>query len=100
MDDMNDQKGLSVITLNSEKGKGVFNKVIQNFVLRELTLGQVVESNSNLVHIAKKDIEKVEKFNENVKTMTLIDAIDKTLHVSLTKRIILKIKYKLGFVNE
>jgi hypothetical protein len=97
MDDMNDQKGLSIVTVNSKKGKILFSKVAHRFILRELTFEKAVESNSNFVHTNKKDTEKVGKFNEYAKDMPLIEAIDKTLYVNLGKRIMSKIKNKLGF---
>ena len=99
MDDMNDQKGLSIITINSDKGKASFLEISSNLIFRELSFLQAVESNSNLVNIAKKNIEKVDRFNKYAHMMPLVEAINKTLYVSLVERISLKIKNKIGFIK-
>lgn len=96
MDDMNDQKGLSIITVNSHKGKEMFQGISFKLNLRNLSFQQAVESNSNLVNVTNKNIEKVERFNNYVHIMPLTEAIDKTLYVSLVKRIFFKIRNKLG----
>lgn len=99
MDDMNDKKGLSIITINSDKGKDKFQEISSKLILRELSFLQAIESNSNLINIAKKNIEKVAQFNKYASIMPLKEAIDKTLYVSLLKRIFFKIRNKLNFIK-
>lgn len=99
MDDMNDHKGLSIITINTTKGNVIFKEISSNFVIRELSYAQAVESNSNLIQIANKNTKKVNKFKKFEHKMLLSQAIEKTLHINIIKKIIIKIKYKLRIIK-
>lgn len=96
MDDMNDQKGLSIMTVNSLNGKHIFDKLSNSLMFRELTFMQAIESNPNLLHIAKKDQKKINKFIKQLKTTYFEKSIDIVLHVSFIDKLLLKFRYKLG----
>ena len=96
MDDMNDQKGLSIMTVNSLNGKQIFDKLSNSLMFRELTFMQAIESNPNLLHIAKKDQKKINKFIKQLKTTYFEKSIDIVLHVSFIDKLLLKFRYKLG----
>lgn len=96
MDDINDYKGLSLIIINTNKGKTLFNTISKKIVLRELTFEQAIISNPNLVNRNIRNDEKIAVFKSNFSNMPLVMAIKKTLHVSFKERLILKIKNKFG----
>lgn len=96
MSDMNDHKGLSIVTVNTEKGMRMFDLMSASLVYRELTLEQAVASNSNLKYSNTKNEKLVQKFNGYKNIMPLSAAVNKTLHTNPAKRLIIKILYKLG----
>ena len=57
---------------------------------------QAIESNPNLLHIAKKDQKKINKFIKQLKTTYFEKSIDIVLHVSFIDKLLLKFRYKLG----
>ena len=99
MDDMNDDKGLSVVTINTQKGIDLFNDISSELTFKKLTFDQVIESNPNLIHIAKKNVKGINKFQRNLLKMSFCEAIDKTLHMNIINKIILKFKYKFGLIK-
>ena len=99
MDDMNDQKGLSIITVNSLNGKHLFDSISNSLNFREITFVQAIESNPNLLHIAKKNQKKINKFKSQLQVMSFEKAIETVLHVSFMDKLLLKVKYKLGLVK-
>ena len=99
MDDMNDDKGLSVVTRNTQKGIDLFNDISSELTFKKLTFDQVIESNPNLIHIAKKNVKGINKFQRNLLKMSFCEAIDKTLHMNIINKIILKFKYKFGLIK-
>lgn len=99
MDDLNDDKGLSVVTINTQKGINLFNEISSELTFKKLTFDQVIVSNPNLIHIAKKNEKRIKKFQRNLMKMSFSEAIDKTLHVNIIDKIILKFKYKFGLIK-
>ena len=99
MDDMNDDKGLSVVTINTQKGIDLFNDISSELTFKKLTFDQVIESNPNLIHITNKNVKGINKFQRNLLKMSFCDAIDKTLHMNIINKIILKFKYKFGLIK-
>lgn len=99
MDDMNDDKGLSVVTINTQKGIDLFNDISSELTFKKLTFDQVIVSNPNLIHIAKKNVKGINKFQRNLLKMSFCEAIDKTLHMNIINKIILKFKYKFGLIK-
>ena len=99
MDDMNDDKGLSVVTINTQNGIDLFNDISSELTFKKLTFDQVIVSNPNLIHIAKKNVKGINNFQRNLMKMSFSEAIDKTLHVNIIDKIILKFKYKFGLIK-
>lgn len=95
LQNMNDHRGLSIVTVNSSKGNLVLKAICNNLVLHELTYEEAILSNSNLVSSSEKKVQLIAKFEANRQTMSLIDAIEHTLHVGFLEKILVKIKHKM-----
>lgn len=76
---LDDDKGTSVILVNSEKGHNLLNKTKKNLYLERRTLDEVLKGNVCLLHVAEKGKFR-EFFFKNMKSYRfdkLIEKIDK-----------------------
>lgn len=94
LDEMNDEKGLSIMTVNSDKGKRLFEAIASSIFFREITLEQAIMSNPNLRYHSKKNEILNDTFQRHSRTMPLSMAIEHTLYIPFMKRAFIKIKNK------
>lgn len=93
---INDHKGISIVSLNSDKAKLLFSKIEEHLEKVSLTFEQLIESNSNIIHCARKNDKKIERFKEYRKRMSLADAICRTVRIPFFVRVINSIKYRMN----
>ena len=91
---MNDLKGLSLVSVCTEKGRHVFNDIAIGFHRNELSWQQAIMSNPNLVVSQKKKQRR-----RNLSRMTLAEAVERTLKKSYLQKKIISFKYKFGILK-
>lgn len=62
--DLNDNKGLSLIVVQSEKGKILLNAIENQMVIREVDIHKAVKNNSAMLESSKKPIKRDEFMND------------------------------------
>ena len=74
--EFNDEKGISAILLNSEKGKQLFNCIKDKLIWKKQLLEHVKKYNPMLVQSAKKD-KRREEFFQDMKEKTFEELVEK-----------------------
>ena len=90
--EMNDDKGTSLVLVNSQKGKDVFHKISANMIYKEVDIMEAVKYNSS----AYKSVDypkNRDKFMKLVKKMDFDKALNKSIRKSLINRIINKFNF-------
>lgn len=80
---MNDNKGLSIVLINSSKGKHWFNKIKSQAKYRELPIEIVVKHNPNICGSSKPHPQRDEFFTDIKKGITLKSCVKKYCKVPL-----------------
>mgnify|MGYP003078124686 FL=1 len=92
---LNDHKGLSIMVVNTQKGEDSFDECKSDFNCVELSIDEAIKSNSNIItHKRVKKVKLISKYQKYRKTMSLVDAVKKTTHVSFVSRKMMGIKYR------
>ena len=89
--EMNDDKGTSLVFVNSPKGREVFDRISENMIYKEVDIMEAVKYNSS----AYKSVDypkNRDKFMKLVKRMDFDKALYKSTKVSIIKKIINKVK--------
>ncbi len=89
--EMNDDKGTSLVLVNSKKGNDIFQKISSNMIYKEVDIMEAVKYNSS----AYKSVDypkNRDKFMMLVKRMDFDKALSKSTKVSIIKKIINKLK--------
>ena len=89
--EMFDDKGTSLVFVNSEKGKQVFKKISENMIYKKVDIDQAVKYNTSayksVVYPKNRD-----KFMKLIKKDNFDKALNKSLQSSALKRIIIRAK--------
>jgi len=89
--DWDDDKGVSLVMINSEKGKWIFSEIKEQVVCSEVDRGEALKYNPSAIRSSKKP-ENREKFIRCVKEDGFRNAANKYLRQSILKRIKKKIE--------
>lgn len=87
-----DDKGTSLVLINSKKGKDFFDKVSHNVEFIEANLKEAINYNSCIIKPSYYN-EMRKKFFKLLEKNDIEDAIEKSLHITFGGRIKRKIKY-------
>lgn len=74
--EMNDNKGTSLIIINSEKGQKLFEKIEENTIAKEVDIEEAIKYNPSMIQSSNKDIKR-EKFFENLDKMNFNKLVNK-----------------------
>ena len=98
--EMDDDKGISAVIINSKKGIELFEAIKQDLVWKETEYENIKKYNSALVKPVKKDPNR-EKFFENLDRMPFDKLVKKyTYKPSFIKKVINKLKYEFSKVTK
>lgn len=90
--ELNDDKGISLVLVNSKKGNDLFSKIKPQIMCQKTDLTQAIKSNSAMTKSAKKD-KKRELFFKNLELINFEILVKKyTTKPSVLLRILKKIK--------
>lgn len=87
--EMDDNKGTSLVILNSEKGNDIWKKISGNIVMRDVTLKEAVSQNASLV------VASPAKENRN----TILKLATQGKYDEVEKMFLNQSKEKLGFIT-
>ncbi|MEG0180318.1 MAG: Coenzyme F420 hydrogenase/dehydrogenase, beta subunit C-terminal domain [Romboutsia sp.] len=96
--EFNDDKGISLILVNSKKGQDIFDKVSDDMERIETDLDYGISCNPSIVRPVKYNIKREQFFNE-LNNNNLNELIEKNIKVSINKKVILKIRHILGKIK-
>ncbi|MBR3280727.1 MAG: Coenzyme F420 hydrogenase/dehydrogenase, beta subunit C-terminal domain [Clostridia bacterium] len=90
--DMNDNKGISAIVLNSQKGMDLFNKISKDVEYRDVNIDSIISGNSSYINSSLNDYQRKEFFT-NLEKMSFDILVKKYVgkKPSIIKRIIRKV---------
>lgn len=92
--EMDDNKGVSAVVINSEKGKALFGEIKEDLVWKETEYENIKKYNSALIKSVKKDLNR-EKFFKNLDKLPFDELVKKyTYKPSFFRKIINKLKYE------
>ena len=86
--EMDDDKGLSIMTVNSEQGESVVGEIKQNMLLSEISYEQALLSNPNLIHINKRNDRNIKCFEDKLSKYPLLEALKRYFHRSLLRCVV------------
>lgn len=90
--EMNDDKGTSLVIVNSKKGNELIEKIKENVEMKEVDLNDAVKNNYSMLNSAKTN-KNHDKFFENIDNSNFDKLVKECeYHISIEKRIIRKIK--------
>ena len=93
--EMNDNKGISLVIVNSLKGQELFEKIKDNIVFKEVELEDAIQYNKSMIQSVKMDKNR-EKFFENLDKMEFDKLVKKyTYRRGIIRKILSKIKRKV-----
>lgn len=92
MPEFNDDKGTSVVIINSEKGKKLFNDIKHNIEFIDIAINEVIKYNSALIKSVKYEKNR-EKFLSELDSNNFAEALNKYLPKKSIKTIFI-IKFK------
>ncbi len=95
--EMYDNKGTSLVIINSSKGDALFGKIKENIEMRSVDISQGIKHNQSMVKSSTPHPNR-QKFMKEIKKNdeTFSHTFKKHIRVSLTKRIINKITRTIG----
>ena len=96
--EFDDDKGISLILVNSKKGQDIFNKISDKIEMIESDLDYAVSCNPSIVRPVKYN-EKRDKFFEELNEDNLNEVINKYTRVPISKRVLRKIRSILGRIK-
>lgn len=90
--EMDDDKGISLVIVNSKKGKKIFESVKDKIVYQKVDFDDAISHNPSMVYSSKPDINR-EKFFENLDTIPFDKLVSKyTYKPNFFRRIENKVK--------
>lgn len=90
--EMYNKSGVSAIIINTEKGKNVFDSIIDSLVFKDCKLEEILSGNLSLKNSAKKSNKRDEFFND-LDSNSVSNLVDKYVpKVSLSRKVLNKIK--------
>lgn len=90
--EMNDEKGTSLVIVNSDKGRRLFDEIASNMEYEKVNLNDAIKYNPSYNQISSKN-KNAEAFFENFENVELDELVNKYIpKMSLCKKIINKIK--------
>ena len=90
--EMDDDKGTSLVIVNSEKGKQIFEQIKDKIMYKEVDFEEAIRYNPSMTSSSAKDPNR-EKFFENLDKMPFDKLVKKyTYTPSIIKRIYWKVK--------
>lgn len=92
--EIDDDKGVSLILVNSEKGQIIFDNISENIELIRTDLDYAISCNSCIIKPVKYNIKR-DKFFEELNYNNLNQLIEKNVKVSISKKIKHKVKSML-----
>lgn len=96
---MNDNKGTSLVFVNSDKGMKLFNSINDKIVFKKVDLNEAVKYNSAAYQSVERPKDR-ENFLNEIESMDFIKCVDKYTRVSWKVRVKNKLKSILkGILN-
>ncbi len=89
--EIDDNKGVSAVLINTEKGEKLFNSAKRNLEVFEVTAEQIAKRQPNLSRPSKRSI-KAEAFENDLKTLPFEKVLKKYTNVGIKRRLINIIK--------
>lgn len=89
---MDDDKGISLIVVHSEKGKQLFDKLSEKMILNEVNLDEAIRYNPSMIKSVKYNEKRDEFFLDLNSGENLTNLIRKYTKISFGKRVKNKIK--------
>lgn len=90
--EMDDNKGTSLVIINSEKGKQIFEQIKDKIIYKQVDFEEAIRYNPSMTSSAKKDSNR-EKFFENLDKMPFDKLVKKyTYTPSIFKKVYWKLK--------
>ena len=89
---MDDDKGISLIVVHSEKGKQLFDKLSEKMILNEVNLNEAIKYNPSMISSVKYNEKRNEFFLDLNSGENLTNLIRKYTKISFGKRVKNKIK--------
>lgn len=89
---MDDDKGISLIVIHSEKGEQLFDKLSETMILNEVNLNEAIKYNPSMIKSVKYNEKRNSFFAELNSVKELTDLIRKYTKISFEKRAKNKIK--------
>ena len=96
--EFDDDKGVSLVLVNSKKGQYIFNKISDKIEMIESDLDYAVSCNPCIVRPVKYN-DKREKFFKTINESNLNDVINRYTKVSIVKKVLFKIRYILSKIK-
>lgn len=93
--ELNDQKGTSIVLIQSKKGENLFNQIKQNIIFKETEINDVIKYNKSIIESAVKN-EKRDKFFNYINKFKFNQAIDLSMEKSKIGTIKKYIKFKIS----
>lgn len=89
---MDDNKGTSLVLINSSKGEELYSSILKNIKSYETTMKKAIESNPSIIQSPKIDLNR-EKFFHDIDNMEFDQAVNRNIpQISLLRKSIKKIK--------
>lgn len=79
--DLNNNKGLSIVLINSSKGFEFYNKVVESNISKEVPLDAVVKYNKNIVSSSSKNENRIKFFESIRKNKSLKFCVKKYVNI-------------------
>ena len=90
--EMNDEKGTSLVIVNSEKGKDLFNKISDNVKSEKVDFYRAIKPNPSMNNISPKN-SKNEEFFEDINKKSFDEVVKKYVpEPSIAKKVLRKVK--------
>ena len=90
---LDDDKGTSLVLINTEKGKEIFNKIKSDLIFKEESIDNAIKYNPAIINSVKDN--NSDSFNESLKNLSFLDSVKKYKKKKLKtriKEIIIRIK--------
>lgn len=96
--EFDDDKGISLVLVNSKKGQDIFNRLSENMEVIITDLDYAIDHNPCIVRPVMHNKNREKFFNELNKT-NLNELIEKYTKVSMSKKVVLKVRYIFGRIK-
>lgn len=90
---MNDNKGISICMIHTDKGEEIFNKIKDSIVYKEVNIESAIKENICAIESVKLDKKRKKFYKLYNKNMSIMDAIDKSIEESKEEKLVKSLKY-------